>query len=237
MHYSTITTLSIQLLCIASCLAAPTSQKQSEVKSNSPDPALKPDVFNHGDYVRVTSKTLRDSGKHVPTAQNVSPHPGIIVGGPHPDPPSGKGKYDIAMITQNPKPGRPIASAQEVHPGTPVKGHVYLHKPIRAPHEALRLWTEKGAPVPVVPASNLQNLRDEMKKHESYRSPPPSPTSNSESSKSKATDKKRHETPTEPRSHRQGGTSTKKSRFHPYSRNSHGTQSVRHPSNSQSANH
>ncbi|KAF8960270.1 hypothetical protein BDZ97DRAFT_1922348 [Flammula alnicola] len=138
-----------------------------------PNPPQTPVVHNHGDFVGVRPGAYEEK-----TPENnhdkISIHPGVVVGGPHPE----TGIYNVAMISKKIPHNPPQAPIEHFHPGSTVYGNIALSPPKEVMHTDMKPWKDEKTGItqsPMTP-SNLANLRTAMIPHTGWKPPTPPPS-------------------------------------------------------------
>jgi len=124
--------------------------------------------FKNGDIVGVRPGELEGKSK---ATKDVSIHPGVVLGSPHPT----TGKFPVAMISKKLPKNPPQAPIQDFYHGSALHGNIKLAPPKEI--ENAKPWKNQktgGRQSPMTPAG-VQKLRDAMKPHEGWRTPPGTP--------------------------------------------------------------
>jgi len=152
----------IEALCLVSTLAAPTSLQQPTTPVN----------HNLGDFVGVRPGAYEQKSPDV-NLKKISIHPGVIVGGPHPE----TGKYSIAMISKKLPHDPPQAPIEHFHADSSVYGNIALHPPHQIEVHDMKPWKDERTGVRQTPVNraNLHKLKDAMAPHVGWRAPTPPP--------------------------------------------------------------
>jgi len=162
MHSSTFFAFFLQALCLVPIFAAPTSHQQPE------------DSVTHrpGDFVGVRPGAYEKKSPDV-NLKKISIHPGVIVGGPHPD----TGKYPVAMISKKLPHDPPQAPISHFHPDSSVYGNIALHPPHPIGVNDMKAWKDERTGVRQTPVNgaNLHKLKGAMAPHVGWRPPTPPP--------------------------------------------------------------
>jgi len=130
--------------------------------------------FKDGDIVGVRPGELEGKSKAI---KDVSIHPGVVLGSPSPT----TGKFPVAMISKKLPHNPPQAPIQNFYHGSALHGNIKLAPPKEI--ENAKPWKNQqtgGRQSPMSPAG-VQKLRDAMKPHAGWRTPPPGSRSRSPS--------------------------------------------------------
>jgi len=161
MHSSLLFTFFLQAWCLVPIFAAPTSLQQ-------PTPV----DHNLGDFVGVRPGAYEQKSPDV-NLKKISIHPGVIVGGPHPE----TGKYSVAMISKKLPHDPPQAPIDHFHPDSSVYGNIALHPPHQVAVHDMKPWKDERTGVRQTPLhrGDLHKLKDAMVPHVGWRAPTPPP--------------------------------------------------------------
>jgi len=136
----------------------------------APPPEKKPPPFKHGEIVGVRPGEYETKPKG--EWKDVSIHPGVVLGTPHPV----TGKFPVAMISSKLPNNPPQVPVKTFYHGSGLDGNIRLDPPKQI--ENAKAWKNKKTGGRQSPMSHgdMQRLRDAMVPHQGWRSPSPPAT-------------------------------------------------------------